>query len=209
MKTNVKVHKGILMLAALAVVVGGIFTGYYCDVDNLNISFITDGGVFEGLIIICLLLSIGSVTHDVLAIKLHKRKVSDFNYQIFDINVNQIKTLRVLFAILSLYFLGQAIISSNHTDLLLFSFLIVDIVFLSYQIQSKNELREIGIIFRGQYHRWNKVQSYQWENGGNTVVFRYMRRFLFFKYNQPIKCRVIPEQKEEIDELLSKKILSG
>lgn len=208
MKTNVILHKNILiLLTALALITGGIFTGYYCDVDNLNISFITDGVVFEGLLIICLLLlSIGSVIHDALTIRLLKRKVSDFNYQIFDVNVNQIKILRVLFVILCLNYLGQSITSLSVTKLLLFLLFILEIVFLSYQLRSRSEISDIGLFYRGQYYRWNKVQSYQWENDGNIVVLNYLRRFLFIKYNQEIKCKVIPEQKNEIDNLIRKQI---
>ncbi|NLW47827.1 MAG: hypothetical protein GXY86_10895 [Firmicutes bacterium] len=160
----------------------------------------------DNIIFMVLLMNISFIMHDILISLRQKRKNGEITYRMFDSNVKELKVFMIMTGIMVIMIILLSIHFPNFRDLPLILIIASTTIYLGYQIQSKNGIGYSGIFYRGQYYRWNKVQSYQWENDGNIVVFNYLRRFLFIKYNQEIKCKVIPEQKNEIDNLIRKQI---
>lgn len=160
----------------------------------------------DNIIFMVLLMNISFIMHDILISLRQKRKNGEITYRMFDSNVKELKVFMIMTGIMVIMIILLSIHFPIFRDLPLILIIASTTIYLGYQIQSKNGIGYSGIFYRGQYNHWNKVKSYEWKND-DTIVFNFMRRLLFFKYYQPVKCRVIPEQKEEIGELLRKKII--
>jgi uncharacterized membrane protein len=159
----------------------------------------------DNLVFLVLLMNISFILHDILISRRQKRKNGQIAYRMFDSNVKELKVFMIMTGIMVIMIILLSIHFPIFRDLPLILIIASITVYLGYQIKSKNGIGYSGIFYRGQYNHWNEVKSYEWKND-DTIVFNFMKRFLFFKYNQAIKCSVIPEQKKEIAEFLRKQL---
>lgn len=76
----------------------------------------------------------------------------------------------------------------------------------SFHTFSRSGINETGIVYQGNYYKWDSIDSYELNNHAKTILLKKINRFFCFKFTSNLKCNIKPEQKDDINDLLEKYI---
>ena len=88
-------------------------------------------------------------------------------------------------------------INSDVVDMLSVIMMTVSAVFLLTFALDRQQIREKGIWFLGGLIKWDKIDSYDWDED-----FLLVQKKVRFPFGAKVRIRVPPEHKDSVEELL-------